>query len=161
MRFSQPSTWAVERKLTRESWQRMKMKWNAWSFIFASCFSLIMCLVEKFWKKMLDLIHQCFFRVRKIATPGKPKDMMVVCCNVRLNDQYFLWSSFSLVEVCLHGSLAKSTISFFFFFLHLSHCLPYSEDKDFVSDFFQKIKTTEQQLRKSLPKNIQMPQEVK
>ena len=116
MRFSQPSTWAVERKLTRESWQRMKMKWNAWSFIFASCFSLIMCLVEKFWKKMLDLIHQCFFRVRKIATPGKPKDMMVVCCNVRLNDQYFLWSSFSLVEVCLHGSLAKSTISFFFFF---------------------------------------------
>ena len=27
-----------------------------------------------------------------------------------------------------------STISFFF--LHLSHCLPYSEDKDVVSDFF-------------------------
>lgn len=116
MRYRQPSTWAVERKLTQESWQRMKMKWNAWSFIFASCFSLIMYLVEKFWKKMLDLIHQCFLRVRKIATPGKPKDMMMVCCNVRLNDQYFLWSSFSLAEVCLHGSLAKSTISFFFFF---------------------------------------------
>ena len=120
MRYRQPSTWAVERKLTQESWQRMKMKWNAWSFIFASCFSLIMYLVEKFWKKMLDLIHQCFLRVRKIATPGKPKDMMMVCCNVRLNDQYFLWSSFSLAEVCLHGSLAKSTISFFFFFTPFS-----------------------------------------
>lgn len=33
----------------------------------------------KILEKKLDLIHQCFLRVRKIATPGKPKDMMTVC----------------------------------------------------------------------------------
>ena len=62
------------------------------------CLELYFCLMflshyvysGKFLEKKLDLIHQCFLRVRKIATPGKTEDMMMACCNVRLNDQYFL-----------------------------------------------------------------------